>query len=99
MRQFQTELQGEHKHGHADIPLIAKLEKPEAIAQLNAILDVADGIMVARGDLGVEMSPEKVPQIQKYVIARCTTQSGSRHHSHTDARVDGDEIPVQLGQR
>ena len=71
MRQFQTELKGEHKHGHADIPLIAKLEKPEAIAQLNAILDVADGVMVARGDLGVEMSPEKVPQIQKRVIARC----------------------------
>jgi pyruvate kinase len=71
MRQFQTELKGEHKYGHADIPLIAKLEKPEAIAQLNAILDVADGVMVARGDLGVEMSPEKVPQIQKHVIARC----------------------------
>ena len=71
MRQFQTELKGETKNGNADIPLIAKLEKPEAIAQLNAILNVVDGVMVARGDLGVEMSPEKVPQIQKRIIAKC----------------------------
>ncbi|HWS84893.1 MAG TPA: pyruvate kinase [Ktedonobacteraceae bacterium] len=59
------------QNGHSDIPPIAKLEKPEAIAQLNAILNVVDGVMVARGDLGVEMSPEKVPQIQKRIIAKC----------------------------
>jgi pyruvate kinase len=53
------------------VPLIAKLEKPEAIAHLDDILDVADGVMVARGDLGVEMPPEKVPLIQKRIIARC----------------------------
>ena len=40
-------------------PVIAKLEKPEAIENLDEILSVADGVMVARGDLGVEMSPEK----------------------------------------
>ena len=51
-----------------DIPVIAKLEKPQAIEQLDHIFAVADGVMVARGDLGVEMPPEKVPVIQKHVI-------------------------------
>ena len=51
-------------------PVIAKLEKPEAIENLDAILKVADGVMVARGDLGVEMSLEQVPVIQKRIIAR-----------------------------
>jgi len=50
--------------------IIAKLEKPQAIEHLENILEVADGVMVARGDLGVEMSPEKVPAIQKRVIRR-----------------------------
>ena len=49
-------------------PVIAKLEKPEAIANLEEILNAADGVMVARGDLGVEMSPEKVPVVQKMII-------------------------------
>ncbi len=71
VHQFQAESEAEGKHALVDIPLIAKLEKPEAVMQLNAILDVVDGVMVARGDLGVEMSPEKVPLIQKRVIARC----------------------------
>ena len=55
----------------SDIPVIAKLEKPQAIDHLEDILEVADGIMVARGDLGVEVAPEKVPVIQKHVIRRC----------------------------
>src|SRR5208283_2304696 len=46
------------------------LEKPQAIENLDTILEVANGIMVARGDLGVEVAPEKVPLIQKYVIRR-----------------------------
>lgn len=50
------------------IPVIAKIEKPEAVDNLEAILKVADGIMVARGDLGVELKPEKVPTIQKHII-------------------------------
>jgi pyruvate kinase len=53
-----------------DTPVIAKLEKPEAIDNLEAILRVSDGVMVARGDLGVEMSPERVPVVQKTIIAR-----------------------------
>jgi pyruvate kinase len=53
-----------------DTPVIAKLEKPEAIENLEEILRVSDGVMVARGDLGVEMSPERVPVVQKTIIAR-----------------------------
>ena len=52
------------------IPVIAKLEKPQALDQLEAIFEASDGVMVARGDLGVEMPPEKVPVIQKRVIRR-----------------------------
>ena len=52
-----------------DTPVIAKLEKPMAIKNLDAIMDVCEGVMVARGDLGVEMAPEKVPVIQKHIIA------------------------------
>ncbi|MEM1414918.1 MAG: pyruvate kinase [Myxococcota bacterium] len=51
-----------------DTPVIAKIEKPEAIVNLEAILDAADGAMVARGDLGVEMGSEKVPLLQKRII-------------------------------
>jgi pyruvate kinase len=51
-------------------PVIAKLEKPQAIDNLDSILEVANGVMVARGDLGVEVAPEKVPLIQKHVIRR-----------------------------
>src|SRR5258706_9054467 len=53
-----------------DVPVIAKLEKPQALEQLEEIFEAADGVMVARGDLGVEMPQEKVPAIQKYVIRR-----------------------------
>ncbi|MEM9136944.1 MAG: pyruvate kinase, partial [Cyanobacteria bacterium P01_F01_bin.42] len=55
---------------NANIPVIAKLEKPQAIENLESILDVSDGVMVARGDLGVEVSPERVPMIQKQIIQR-----------------------------
>ncbi len=51
-------------------PVIAKLEKPQALEQLEPIFEIADGVMVARGDLGVEMPPEKVPVIQKHIIRR-----------------------------
>jgi pyruvate kinase len=57
------------KHG-LDLPIIAKLEKPQAIDHLEEIMDAASGVMVARGDLGVEMPPEKVPVIQKLIIRR-----------------------------
>jgi len=54
----------------AHLPLIAKLERPEAIENLDEILEEADGVMVARGDLGIEVSPERVPSIQKDIIQR-----------------------------
>lgn len=52
----------------ASIPIIAKLERPEALKNLHQIIHVADGVMVARGDLGVEMPPEMVPTEQKRII-------------------------------
>ena len=50
--------------------IVAKLEKPQAIENLEEILEATDGLMVARGDLGVEVPPEKVPAIQKHIIRR-----------------------------
>ena len=50
------------------IPVIAKIEKPQALDRLGAIIDVSDGIMVARGDLGVELGPEKEPLWQKRIF-------------------------------
>src|SRR6516225_10887167 len=54
----------------SDAWVVAKLEKPQAIEHVDSILLAADGIMVARGDLGVEVPPEKVPAIQKHIIRR-----------------------------
>ena len=53
-----------------DTPVVAKIEKPEALDDLEAILDVADGVMVARGDLGVEMNLEGVPNAQRDIVRR-----------------------------
>jgi pyruvate kinase len=60
------------EHG-GDIPVVAKLERPEAIDVLDDILEVADAVMVARGDLGVELAVEQVPPIQKHIIARANS--------------------------
>lgn len=57
------------KKKSAAIPLIAKIEKPEALTNIDGILDEVEGIMIARGDLGVEIQPEEVPVIQKRLIA------------------------------
>lgn len=56
-----------------DTPIIAKLERPHALTNLEEIVGVADGVMVARGDLGIEMSPEAVPIAQKKIIASANT--------------------------
>jgi pyruvate kinase len=54
--------------------VIAKLEKPEAIDQLDAIIDASDAVMIARGDLGVELPPEKVPPVQKLITRRANAK-------------------------
>jgi len=53
-----------------EVPVIAKIEKAEAVRDLDAIIDEADGIMIARGDLGVEISPEEIPVLQKKIISK-----------------------------
>jgi pyruvate kinase len=57
-----------------NMPIIAKLERPEALENLDEIIELADGVMVARGDLGVEMSPESVPIAQKRIIDSANQQ-------------------------
>lgn len=57
--------------GDPGIKVMAKIEKPEAVTNMDAIIAEVDGIMVARGDLGIEMPAEKVPVIQKELIAKC----------------------------
>lgn len=52
-------------------PVLAKLEKPEAVAQLPAVVDAFDGVLVARGDLGIELPLEQVPLVQKRAVQRC----------------------------
>jgi pyruvate kinase len=54
-----------------DTPVIAKIEKPQAVQTIDQITEIADVIMVARGDLGVELSAEEVPPVQKQIIALC----------------------------
>lgn len=61
-------------NGGSEIRLISKIERQAAIESFDGILQVSDGIMVARGDLGVEMSPETVPQLQKEIITRCNRE-------------------------
>jgi pyruvate kinase len=58
------------KHSEYKIPIIAKIEKPEAIENMNGIIKVADGVMVARGDLGLEIPAEEVPLKQKLLVKR-----------------------------
>lgn len=68
------ELQGhiaERNEFGRPVPVIAKIEKPEALDHIDAIIAAADGIMVARGDLGIETAPEKVPMMQKSIIRKC----------------------------
>ncbi|HUX97893.1 MAG TPA: pyruvate kinase [Bacteroidales bacterium] len=61
------------RKGHAGV--IAKIEKPEALMEIDQIIDLADGIMVARGDLGVEVPFDQVPVIQKLIIEKCIVRS------------------------
>jgi pyruvate kinase len=60
-------------HGHEVPGLIAKIERPEALNNVGEIATQADGLMVARGDLGVQLPPERVPRAQKHIIQTCNT--------------------------
>jgi pyruvate kinase len=84
--------------GHV-VPIISKIEKPQAVERLEAIIEVSDGIMVARGDLGVELPPEQVPTVQRRairlarergkltVVATQMLMSMTRHPRPTHAEV------------
>ncbi|SKB16212.1 Pyruvate kinase 1 [Planktothrix sp. PCC 11201] len=88
--------------GASEIPVIAKIEKPQAIANLESIINECDGLMVARGDLGVEMSPEKVPLLQKQIIRMCnqkgipvitaTQMLDSMIHSARPTRAEASDV-------
>ena len=57
-----------------DLPVIAKIERPEAVEQLDQILQISDGVMIARGDLAIEMSPEDIPILQKRIISSANSR-------------------------
>ena len=67
LKQLIAELNG----GARRVPVMAKIEKPEALENIDAIIENVDAIMVARGDLGIEIRPEEVPMAQKALIAAC----------------------------
>ena len=69
-----TELQKIIAENNHYAKVIAKIEKPEAVSNIKQIIKVSDGIMVARGDLGVEVAMEKLPSIQKDIIRRCLSK-------------------------
>ena len=70
-RQDVVDLMDRVRHSGKDVTVIAKIEKPEAVAALDRILEEADAIMVARGDLGIEMSLSEIPITQKMIINKC----------------------------
>ncbi|HSQ58387.1 MAG TPA: pyruvate kinase [Gemmata sp.] len=82
--------------------IVVKIEKPQAVQNLEAIIAVTDGVMVARGDLGVEMDVQRVPSIQKRVIALCnaahrpvitaTQMLNSMEHSNRPTRAEASDV-------
>ena len=73
------------------VPLIAKLERPQALEHLEEILDACDAVMVARGDLGLEMPLERVPRAQKEITRRGPPRRQAGDRRDAGARVDDDE--------
>ncbi len=71
VRDAESILQVKKIIGKHNVPVIAKLEKPEALENLDAIIEATDAVMVARGDLGVEIAASKVPVVQKHIIEKC----------------------------
>ena len=71
----------------SDISVIAKIENQPGIDNIEEIFAECDGIMIARGDMGVEIPYEELPGIQKELITKCRHARQARHHRHRDARV------------
>lgn len=69
--QLREKIKAEQKHTR----IVAKIEKPEALANLDEIIEVTDAVMIARGDLGVEIPMEEVPHIQREIIEKCLSAS------------------------
>ena len=82
-------------------PIIAKIETPDAIENLESIVAASDGVMVARGDLGVEFPPERVPVIQRQILRRRAARAAPGHRRDRDAPVDdqGDAAHARRGER
>ena len=70
------------------MPLIAKIEKPQAVERAEEIIRAADCVMVARGDLGIELPLEEVPMVQKRLIALAGSMARPVDHRDADARLD-----------
>lgn len=70
-----TELREKLTKANSKARIVAKIEKPEAIINLDAIIDATDAIMIARGDLGIELPMERLPMLQKDIIQRCIRKS------------------------
>ena len=74
---------------HTRLPLIAKMEKPQAVERAAEILAAADCVMVARGDLGIELPIERVPLVQKQLLELAGLDGATVDHGDADARLDG----------
>lgn len=70
-----TELREKLTKANSKARIVAKIEKPEAILNLDAIIDATDAVMIARGDLGIELPMERLPMLQKDIIQRCIRKS------------------------
>ena len=78
--------------------VIAKIEKPEALENLERIVEEADGVMVARGDLGVEIDVAETPVAQKRIIATCKRQHEAGDRSDANAGIHAPQFSTHAGR-
>ena len=86
------------REGRPTVPLVAKIERPEALERLDEILAAADGVMVARGDLGLEIPLQRVPRVQREIMRRRADARGPDHPGHSGARVDAPRVAADPGR-